>query len=163
MPKYEFTEEDAPEEATDYRAFFDSKVLRVWHLAGAEKTLTIEKVKVLTTEMSGEKKKQPELCFKGIKLPFALNKTNAATIAQLYGNAPRDWIGKRVTLYPTTTQFGRNTVDCVRVKPEKPKGKSPAKEPEARELGIRHEEQLPPEDTHVPLDDETPAEKEFRQ
>lgn len=124
MAKYEFTEEEAPKAVTDYRAYFDSKVLRVWHLTGAEKTFTIENVKLLTTEMSGEKKKQPLVYFKGIKLPLALNKTNAATIAQLYGNAPRDWLGKRVTLYPTTTQFGRNTVDCVRVKPEKPAAKS---------------------------------------
>lgn len=123
MGQYEFIEEDAPE-AGDYRAFFDSKVLRVWHLQGKEATLTIERINLLRSTIKGKETKQPLLHFAKTKLPLALNKTNAATIAQLYGAAPKDWVGKRVTLYATTTTFGSNTVECVRIRPQKPGGKS---------------------------------------
>jgi hypothetical protein len=119
MPEYTFKEESV--EVSDYRAFFDSKVLRVWHLDNKEKTFTIEKVARLTSSgRDGETKRQPVIRFKGIPLPFALNKTNGATIEQLYGRNPKDWIGKRVTLFPTTTQVGRNTMDCIRVKNKAP-------------------------------------------
>lgn len=115
MAEYTFKEESV--EVSDYRAFFDSKVLRVWHLDGKSKTFTIEKVARLTSsDRSGETKRQPVIRFKNIPLPFALNKTNGATIEQLYGRNPKDWIGKKLTLYPTTTQVGRNTVDCIRCK-----------------------------------------------
>jgi|SRR5687768_8131690 len=134
MAEFSFQEDEMP--VTDYRAFFDSRVLRVWHLDGKDKTFTIEKVTRLTTIMKGEEKKQPLIRFKGVPLPFALNKTNGATVEQLYGRNPKAWIGKRLTLYPTQTQVGRNTVDCIRVRNQAPTGKGQA-------------EALPPE----PVDD----------
>lgn len=115
MAEFAFKEDDM--NVSDYRAFFDSKVLRVWHLDSKEKTFTIEKVsRLTTTDRGGETKRQPLLRFKGIPLPFALNRTNGATIETLYGKDPKAWVGKRVTLFPTTTQVGRNTVDCIRLK-----------------------------------------------
>ena len=48
------------------------------------------------------------------------NITNGRTIAHLYGNV-ENWIGKKITLYPTVD--GRNKKDCIRVRPEVPKEK----------------------------------------
>ncbi len=126
--KFEAREEDLG--ATDWRAYFDSSCVRVWHLTGKERTFKIGKVTRLTSEMvSGGKreiKKQPKLELVNAKgetlpLPLLLNKTNAKTIARLYGNNPSAWTGKMITLIPSTTSVGGEDVDCIRVKNEVPK------------------------------------------
>lgn len=111
----------------DYRAFFDSEILRVWHLEGREKTFRIAAVRRFTGETvdaNTKKRKvqrQPALRLetksgRPVELPLLLNKTNAKTIAQLYGKRPADWVGHWITLYPTTTEaFGR-TEDCIRIR-----------------------------------------------
>lgn len=50
--------------------------------------------------------------------PMVLNKTNCKVVASLYGDYIEDWIGKKITIYATTTKFGRETVPCLRVKKE---------------------------------------------
>ena len=50
---------------------------------------------------------------------------NARVIAGLYGGFDSEsWLGKKITLYPTTTTFGSQTVDCIRIRPLIPKGKN---------------------------------------
>ena len=74
-----------------------------------------------------------------------MNKTNAMTIASLYGNEITAWMGKRITLYSArVTAFGRTT-DAVRVRPHAPQQqrKAPPPEPQQRE------------DTPPPYDPET--------
>jgi hypothetical protein len=116
-------------EADDYRAFFESNILRVWHLQGKERVYRITRVTALTTEIGqGRARKttrQPKLELatkKGatVPLPLLLNKTNAKTIAQLYGKRPSDWVGRWIALYPTTTDVGGETHDCIRVRNEIP-------------------------------------------
>lgn len=111
--------------AEDYRAYFDSSVYRVWHLNGKERTYRITKVTRLDSEFRGEMRKQPLLRLEDSKgnavpLPLALNKTNAKTVAGLYGNKPASWVGKTITLYPTTTDVGGRTEDCIRIRNEDP-------------------------------------------
>lgn len=104
----------------DFRTFFDSQCLFAFHLQGKEVELTI--VKVTGGELTGtggKKSKKPMVFFDGKELPLALNKTNGKTIAEMYGSKTEEWIGKKVKLYPTTTRFGNETVDCIRVKPGK--------------------------------------------
>lgn len=121
-------------EANDYRAYFDSSVFRVWHLAGKERVYRITKVTALTTEIVDrgvrKVKRQPRLELvtkKGtvVPLPLLLNKTNAATIAQMYGKSPADWVGKFVTLYPATTEVGGEMHDCIRVRNSIPAATQP--------------------------------------
>lgn len=129
----------------DYRTMFDSDWVRAWDLGGKAVTVTIVKVEagVLDNVKAKKKDKKPIVFFKGASKPLALNKTNAKTIAQLYGNDTREWIGKAVTIFPTTTQFGNDVVDCIRIKPAVPKGKAqempdpPAQPPEVQEIAIR--------------------------
>jgi hypothetical protein len=138
--KFEPREEDIG--ASDYRAYFDSSVLRVWHLEGKERTFRIAEVRRLTAEIGAagsgkrEVKRQPLLRLTTVKgepisLPLALNKTNAKTIAQLYGNNPGKWAGKLITLYPTTTEVGGRTEDCIRVRNQVPAERTRAGKPPA--------------------------------
>jgi hypothetical protein len=110
----------------DYRSMFDHNWLRAWDLAGRDWTLEIRKVQagVLEDKKRAKKDKAPIVYFKGAKKPLGLNRTNAKTIAAIYGNNTDEWVGKTVTLYPTTTEFGNQTVDCIRVRPQEPKGKA---------------------------------------
>jgi hypothetical protein len=117
----------------DYRTLFDEKWVKAWDLGGKERTVTIEKVVagILEDPRKKTKDRKPIVWFKGAKKPLALNKTNSKTIANMYGNMTEGWIGKSVTLYPTTTQVGPDSgVDCIRIKPGVPKGKAePMPEP----------------------------------
>lgn len=111
--------------AADYRAYFDSSVLRVWHLNGKERTFKIVRCTRLDSEFKGESRKQPLLYLEDSKgqpvpLPFALNKTNAKTIAQLYGNVVMGWVGHLIALYPTTTDVAGRTEDCIRIRNDDP-------------------------------------------
>jgi hypothetical protein len=160
MAKFEARDEEL--QSTDYRAYFDSCCLRVWHLTGKDRTFKIVRVTRLTSEMANgnkrEVKKQPKLELEDAKgqpvpLPLLLNKTNAKTIAQLYGNNPGQWAGKLITLYATTTDMAGQTVDCIRVRP-----KAPAKaEPRAAKPAVTVPALDHAEDMREPVqDDEEP-------
>lgn len=117
----------------DYRLLYDSEYLYAFHLQGKDATVKIAKVAggELTGE-GGRKAKKPIVWFEGKDKPLALNKTNGRAIATLYGPDTSKWIGQLITLYPTTTQFGGEQKDCVRVRPAKPTGKgqdAPDREP----------------------------------
>lgn len=111
-------------EDADYRAYFNSSVFRVWHLDGKQRTYKILQVKRLDSEFKGEERKQPLLFLADrdgvVPLPLALNKTNAKTIAGLYGTRPSQWVGKFVTLFPTTTDVGGKQEACIRVRNSDP-------------------------------------------
>lgn len=111
-----------------YKTMYDEKDMLFAHdLGGKDATVTIEKV--WAGEISGEqgrKSKKPFVSFKGKAKKLALNKTNGKTIAQLYGTDTAAWVGKSITIYPTTTTFGNDTVECIRVKPMIPRVTSTA-------------------------------------
>lgn len=109
----------------DVRSLFDKAYLYAYDLQGRDFTMTIAKVTGGTLVGTGGKSnKKPIVFFQGAKKGLALNITNARTIAAMYGGFDSDkWIGKRVTLYPTTTQFGSQTVECIRIRPAIPGAK----------------------------------------
>ena len=106
----------------DYRSMYDREYLGEWDLAGREVTVTIREVKGgELTAQGGRKSKKPIVYFstdKGVALDkgLCLNKTNGKMIAGLYGTKTEEWIGKRITMYPAMTQFGSDTMPCIRVK-----------------------------------------------
>lgn len=111
----------------DYRSMFDRRYIGAWDLAGPDGnprdvTVEISDVKAETLQNRSGSNKKPVIYFKGADKAFALNKSNGAVIAGMYGNNTKDWIGKRITLYPTQVQFGPNTVDAIRVRPKIPTG-----------------------------------------
>lgn len=111
----------------DVRSMFDREHIGAWDLVdrdGNPSDVTAEIVRVapgVLTSKGDKKTKKPIVFFKGKEKGFALNKTNTAIIAKLYTHDTRLWIGKRITMYPTTTSFGRDTVDCIRVRPTEPR------------------------------------------
>lgn len=109
----------------DYRQYYDRDYLAAFDLNGKDATVTIARVegKELTGS-GGRKAKKPVIWFEGKEKGMALNKTNGKTIASLYGNDTTAWIGKAITIYPTTTSMGGETVDCLRVRPKIPESKN---------------------------------------
>lgn len=57
--------------------------------------------------------------------PLVLNHTNGQMIAELHGDQPTGWKGKRIVLYPTTTRMWSNELkkmvdqECIRVRAQK--------------------------------------------
>jgi len=112
----------------DFRALFDNDKLGHWDLVDdkgnpCDKTLTIERVE--SEKVRNEKKEEKAkaiLYFRGVKRPMICNVTNCKTIAGLYGRKTEGWIGKRVTLYPTTVDAFGETKECIRIKNRVPNG-----------------------------------------
>lgn len=50
---------------------------------------------------------------------MVVNSTNRQRIEGWHGLETDDWIGKKITLYPSETEFGGKTVECIRVRPKK--------------------------------------------
>lgn len=104
----------------DYRKMFDSEYIGAWDLP-RDVTVTIASVKAgQLTGQQGRKAKKPILRFERTEKGMAANKTNCKIIAAMYGTNTREWVGKRITLYATTTEFGGETVECIRVRPQVP-------------------------------------------
>lgn len=93
-------------------------------LDGKDMNLTIESINKEELQVKrGPKKKKPVLTFKeknpkNDNKPYklVLNVTNANSICVMHGNKAELWTGKRITIFPTQTQFGSETVACVRVR-----------------------------------------------
>lgn len=127
-------------ENTDWRSMFDKDYLGAWDFPGG-RDVTLVIAKVARGELTGEgnrKTKKPVVWFKGTTKALAINKTNGSIIAALYGNDTRKWVGKAITLFATTTNFGREIVDCVRVRPRAPQPKAG-----------KQEQPPPPDDTET--------------
>lgn len=110
-----------------WKSMMDRDLLFAFDLGGKDVTLTIEKVTGGELTGSGGKKSKKPLCYfveSKTGKPLALNSTNCKTIAGMYGHDTDEWIGKRVTLFPTTTQFGSEQMDCIRVRPTVPPEKT---------------------------------------
>lgn len=107
-----------------FRSFFDRQYLYAFDLQGRDVTLTIENVTGGVLKGPKGESKKPLCHFREgkEKKPLALNSTNAKVIAQLYGNDTSDWVGKKITIYPTTCDAFGQTVECIRVRPIVPKG-----------------------------------------
>lgn len=101
-------------------------------LKGRDVTVTISKVmfeelrKIGQRGVEDEKERVPVLVFAETPKKLILNKTNASSIAVMYGTQASEWVGKRVTLYPTRVKCGRDTVDAIRVREQVPPAKGAA-------------------------------------
>lgn len=50
---------------------------------------------------------------------MVLNRTNLKRIISHHGNDTEKWIGKKVTIYPSETDYAGRTVPCIRVREKK--------------------------------------------
>ena len=108
----------------DIMLYFEANSLGAHHLLGKPQVVTIDRVEQGKAGHGAKAVRKPILHFTNIKLPFICNVTNARTIIALYGKRPSKWRGKTIEIYPTTTQFGSETKDCIRVKTYVPNGKA---------------------------------------
>lgn len=99
-----------------YSELYPGRFLKADLLKGKKVTLTIKEIDV--QELIGETGKPAAkviVSFAERPLELVLPKTNGECLRRMFGNNPREWVSKRVTLFPSTTKFGRDTVDCIRV------------------------------------------------
>ena len=101
-----------------FRKLFDDRFIGTYDLDGKpELTVTIEDIGMETMRtQDGAEADKPVVSIKGAKKKWVLNKTNAKTIAELYGVDTDNWLGKKVTLYVTECQAFGSKVECIRVK-----------------------------------------------
>lgn len=114
----------------DVRLLFPSLYLSAPDLRGEDRTLTIRAVAVDELKTSAGTEKKPCVYFEETKAAaerdgkkerrLVLNKTNAMTVASLYGYEVDEWVGKRITLFPTQADAFGKTVDCIRIRPTVP-------------------------------------------
>ena len=114
-----------------YKLMFPSRYLDAATLQGRDATVEIESVNMETLEgEKGEKDVKPCVRLKGKKKLWVLNKTNAKIIAKLHGTEVDGWVGKRITLYPTTCEAFGETVECVRVRKTLPRAQQQVPPPQ---------------------------------
>ena len=95
---------------------YESKYLKASDLKGREFNLTISTIQVEVLGSGSQAKKKPVVYFQGAQKGMALNRSNADEIANVYGLLTEDWIGKSVTLYPSTTRFADQVVPCIKIR-----------------------------------------------
>jgi hypothetical protein len=134
-----------------WKSMMQKDYLYAFDLKGRDQVVTIERIQAGTLKNGQKTTKKPLCFFSGIKRPLALNATNCKTIAAMFGNDTDDWRGKRITLYPTMTQFGGADVECIRVRPRAPDERAApgqiSPEPEPQETDSDEEREPGSDDT----------------
>lgn len=108
-----------------WRTMINLDYIGAYMLDGKDMVVKIQSIK--KEEVTGDKGKT-EMCMvaqlEGQK-PFIINRTNSKMLTKLM-NSPYidDWCGKSITIYPTTTSVGGETVECLRIRPTLPEIKA---------------------------------------
>jgi len=108
---------------------FPSRYIKASDLGDKRVLVTIDRVEI--EEVGREKDSKPVVYFAGKEKGLVLNKTNAKKITEVSKSAEtEEWAGVKVVLYATETEFGGDTVSCVRVAPPpKPAAEKPTAAP----------------------------------
>ena len=89
--------------------------------SGKDMVLTIGSVKrEMITGAGGKKEECPVCHWQEDQKPMILNVTNMKTIAKMYGPYIEKWSGKRIQIYASTTKFGGDVVECLRIRKDPP-------------------------------------------
>ena len=96
---------------------FPSKYLKADDIDG-EQIVSINGV--TQEEVGDEREMKAVVLFAELPKGLVLNKTNASTIAALYGPETDSWKGNRITLFATPVEFKGKMSMGVRVKPIMP-------------------------------------------
>lgn len=123
---------------TTFRDIFQSTYICAEDLKGRDHTLTIKSIDFeAEVWRNGKKERAIALHFAEARKGLVLNVTNHDVIAFKlgYGKQLEEWVGKAITIYPTTDNRVRgDDKDVVRVRPTVPKPKAekpaPAAEPQ---------------------------------
>jgi len=66
-----------------------------------------------------EKTTKGVVLFEEFPRGLVLNRTNLKRIVARHGNETDAWVGKKITLYASETDFAGKTVPCIRVREKK--------------------------------------------
>ena len=91
---------------------FPSKFLKAADLQGRHVRLQIHKVQL---EDIGDDAAKPVLYFQNKQKGLVLNRTNAQTITDAYGDDTDHWTGCEVELFSTKVLFQSRMVDAIRL------------------------------------------------
>jgi hypothetical protein len=106
----------------DLDDIFPSKYLKVADLKGQTRIVAIAGIEVSVIGQGASAAQKPVMRLatpEGAAIPkmFVANKTNCNQLAHDYGTRRIDgWIGRRMELIPSTTQFQGQVVPCIRVR-----------------------------------------------
>jgi hypothetical protein len=100
---------------------FPSNYLKASDLKNSQVVVTIDRVEF--EPVGRDREMKAVIYFVNKTKGVILNKTNARKITEITGSAlTEDWTGHAIQLYPTETEFGGETVECIRIRPvAKPK------------------------------------------
>ena len=112
-----------------WREVLPGQYLGAYSLNGNDMVVTIKSVGPETIVGTNGKKEQGLVIhFQEDILSMVCNKTDTKTISKVVGSSMLEhWKGKKITLYPTTTKFGGEMMECIRVRPTAPKQSAPIK------------------------------------
>jgi hypothetical protein len=102
-------------------AMYPSKYLKADDIT-TDRVLTISAIKL--EQLGEERETKPVLEFRECDQALVLAKTNALTLAAMYGEDSDLWIGKAITIYATKVPFGGRLVNSIRVRSDMPTVKS---------------------------------------
>jgi hypothetical protein len=95
---------------------FPSKYLKAGDLEGPV-VLTILEAPLETLTFKGRQEEKIVLHFKGTEKLLPLNVTNFDGVVAATGEDDTEsWPGKKIEVYPTTTEMRGQTVDCIRIR-----------------------------------------------
>jgi hypothetical protein len=119
-----------------WRTMIEKDYLGAWDLVGTDGkprdfTVQIKAVEsrqlktreTIRTNPNGKRK--VVVRFEKAEKAMVANSTNCESIEGMYGSDVDRWVGKLITIYPTTCDVGpKKNVPCIRVRPTPPKGKA---------------------------------------
>lgn len=112
---------------THWKALVNPDYIGAYSLPnGEDLTVTIKSVAREIVTMAGGKKEECTVVQLVNNKPFIINATNSKSIHRLYGPYIEEWAGKQITLHASTTKFGGELVECLRIRPEVAKPKKQA-------------------------------------
>lgn len=96
---------------------YPSEYLNAADLNGKDVSVEIAKIELEDVPgPDGKKTKKPVVHFAKAHKRFPLPKTCAKVLAARFGTNTDEWVGKKITLYPTTCLAFGQEVECVRVR-----------------------------------------------
>lgn len=110
-----------------WKLYIESDVVRAIDLGSKDHVVEIAKLeRGKVTGAGGKKSGKCMVWLKGKDKPLACGSTVLKSIAGIYGDDTRTWIGKSITIYnDPNVVYGGEKVGGVRVRPIAPKGAKP--------------------------------------
>jgi hypothetical protein len=96
---------------------FQSRYLTAADLKGQPRTVVITGVMAEQVGQGAEAQVKPVITLQNVKKAFVCNRTNAAVLADTFGDETGGWIGQRIVLRSERVPFQGRLVDAIRVHP----------------------------------------------